>query len=123
MNTEKERLKRELLRRERLQQIQSKGVLDLIRERPEMYLGSLSLSALCHFLNGYEMSLQVHDIQEKPPVPRDFREWVAERLHFSESTKGYRTMILQRMPDEAMALKLFFELLDEYRARPSDVRI
>src|SRR5579885_3656084 len=103
MNTEKERLKRELLRRERLQQIQSKGLLDVIRERPQMYLGSLSLTALCHFLNGYEMSLHVHDIQEKPPVPRDFREWVADRLHFSESTKDYKTMILERMPDEAMA--------------------
>ncbi len=88
-----------------------------------MYLGSLSLSALCHFLNGYEMSLQVHDIQEKPPVPRDFREWVADRLQFSESTKSYKTMILERMPDEAMALQFFFELLDEYRARTSDPQI
>jgi hypothetical protein len=116
---ELERVKREILRRERLQQIESKGLLDVIRERPAMYLGELSLSALCHFLNGYEMSLWVHGVQEKPPLPRDFPNWVADRLHFSENRSGYKNMILERMPNEAMALSFFFELLDEYRARPS----
>lgn len=117
--TERERLKQEILRRERLQQIESKGLLDVIREKPAMYLGQPSLSALCHFLNGYEMSLWVHGIQEKRPLPRDFHDWVAHRLHFPESTRGYTSMILERFPDEAMALRFFFELLDEYRAQPS----
>jgi hypothetical protein len=42
---EREWLKKEISRRERLRQIESKGLLDVIRERPAMYLGELSLSA------------------------------------------------------------------------------
>ncbi len=117
---ERERLKQEILRRERLQQIEAKGLLNVIRERPAMYLGELSLSALTQFLNGYGICLFLHGIQEKAPLPRDFHDWVADRLHFSESTRGYTRMILERVPDEAMALRFFFELLDEYCARPSE---
>jgi hypothetical protein len=108
-----------MMNQERLNRVKSGGLLDVIRERPVMYLGELSLSALWHFLNGYEMSLLAHDIQEKRPLPRDFHDWVAYRLHFSGSTSGYKNMILKRVPDEAAALEYFFKLLDEYRNRPS----
>ena len=104
---------------ERAEIIRLGGLLDVIRERPAMYLGQHSLSALCYFLAGCETALWAHNIEEKRPLPRDFHDWVADRLHFSDSTSGWKNMILSRVPDEGAALEYFFKLLDEYRNRTS----
>jgi hypothetical protein len=101
---------------ERLQKIKGGGLLEVIRERPAMYLGHRSLSALSSYLHGYRMALSVYDIQCST-LPQDFHDWVAYRLHFYESTSGNRNMILKRVPEESAALDRFFELLDEHRNR------
>lgn len=69
---------------ERLQKIKGGGLLEVIRERPAMYLGQRSLSALSQYLQGYWMALSVHGIQCAFPLPQDFHDWVAYRLHFYE---------------------------------------
>src|ERR1700756_4226792 len=86
-----------------------------------MYLGTRSLSALSHFLAGYGFALHVHEIPSSHHLPGDFHEWVAYRLHFFESTSGYRNMILKRVPNESAALDRFFELLDEHHSRKPQV--
>jgi hypothetical protein len=101
---------------ERLQRIKGGGLLEVIRERPAMYLGQRSLSALSSYLQGYRMALSVYDIQS-PTLPPDVHDWVAYRLHFYESTSGYRNLILKRVPEESAALDRFFELLDEHKNR------
>ena len=101
---------------ERLQRIKGGGLLEVIRERPAMYLGQRSLSALSSYLQGYRMALSVYDIQS-PTLPPDVHDWVAYRLHFYESTSGYRNLILKRVPEESAALDRFFELLDERKNR------
>jgi hypothetical protein len=101
----------------RLQKIKDGGLLEVIREVPAMYLGERSLSALSHYLHGYCMALSVYDVQSASPLPQDFHDWVAYRLHFYESTSGYRNMILKRVPEESAALDRFFELLDEHKNR------
>ena len=105
----------------RLDKIKSGGLLDVIRERPALYMGEHSLSALWHFFNGYVTALRFYDIQTKPTLPPDFHDWVAYRLHFYESTSGYKNMILKHVPDERAALDRFFELLDEHRNRKPEV--
>jgi hypothetical protein len=102
---------------ERLQKIKGGGLLEVIRERPAMCLGQRSLSALSQYPQGYWMALSVHDIQSVFPLPQDFHDWVAYRLHFYESTSGYKNMILKRVPEESAALDRFFELLDEHKNR------
>src|SRR5262249_50612749 len=101
--------------------IKSEQLLELIRERPEVYLGERSLSALWHYLHGFFMALSIHldDPKAQYVLPPDFHEWVAYRLHFFESTSGYKKMILKRVPDESEALNVFFKLLDEHRFRRS----
>lgn len=89
----------------------------LIRERPALYIGARSLSALSSFLLGYEFGLRVHGIHTPHLLPPDFNDWVAYRLHFFESTNGYRKMIMKRVSDESLALDRFFELLDELHGR------
>jgi hypothetical protein len=102
-----------------LRAIKGGGLIDVIREKPPLYIGERSLSALYSFLQGYATGLRFYDIEAPHPLPSDFHEWVAYRLHFFESTSGYRNMILKRVPDESAALDRFFELLDEHRKRES----
>jgi hypothetical protein len=101
----------------RRNKIKDGGLLEVVRERPALYLGERSLSALWHYLQGYRMSLSVYDMRTAFPLPPDFHDWVAYRLHFYESTSGYKNMILKRVPEESAALDRFFELLDEHKNR------
>lgn len=101
----------------RRQRMRDGDLLGVIRENPAMYMGESTLTALYHFLGGFETAGYVHQIQLPNILPRDFQDWVAYRLHFLESTSGYRRMILQYFPDESAALDRFFVLLDEHRSR------
>jgi hypothetical protein len=96
------------------------GLLGVIRKRTAMYTGERSLSAVSHFLSGYRFAQGAGQALQFD-LPPDFHEWVAYRLHFQESTTGYRRMILDRFPEESVALDRFFELLDEHGARQESV--
>jgi hypothetical protein len=76
---------------DQLQKISDGQLLDVIRVRTAMYTGS-----------------RIHGIQEQHPLPGDFHDWVAYRLHFDYSTMGYKNMILERVPDESAAVDRFF---------------
>ena len=104
----------------RFQKIRDGELLDVIRIRTAMYTGERTLSAVYHFLAGFGFAQHVYQIST-PQLPPDFHDWVAYRLHFYESTTGYKRMILDRIPDEAAALDKFFELLDEHRSRRASV--
>jgi hypothetical protein len=107
----------------RTQRIRDGGLLDAIRTRTAMYTGERTLSAVSHFLSGYQFAQYVFQIpsSQQSRLPFDFHDWVAYRLHFLESTSGYRRMILKHAPDESAALDRFFELLDEHRNRQARV--
>jgi hypothetical protein len=106
---------------DRTQDIKAGRLLDLIREKPALYLGETSLTGLWYFLRGYRMAEGDHGIDDVIQMPTDFLDWVAYRLHFYDSTSGWLRMILDRVPDERGALKRFFELLDEHRERKAHV--
>jgi hypothetical protein len=97
------------------------NILEQIRQRPAMFIGGHSLTKLRAFLDGYFTAKRELRIEIASPLPNDFHEWVAYRLHFLESTLGYANMILKRTPDEAQALKRFFELFDEAQSRQAKV--
>lgn len=82
-----------------------------IRHRPGLYFGEKSLSGLYFFLTGFAMG------SGKFEVPDEFHNWTAYRCGFSESTAGWRNMILETVPDEERAFDRFFELLDQYNER------
>ncbi len=107
----------------RNQRIRDGGLLDVIRTRTAMYTGERTLSAVCHFLDGYNFAQRVNQVpsSQQSCLPFDFHDWVAYRLHFRESTSGYRKMILKHFPDEGAALDRFFELFDEHRSRQGKV--
>lgn len=101
---------------DRMRQIRDGKLIDVLRVRTAMYTGERTLSAAYFFLQGFSLARHVYQLpgDELPP---DFHDWVAYRLHFRESTSGYRKMILDRIIDESAALDRFFELLDEHRSR------
>jgi len=96
-----------------------RSLLNSIRKRPPMYLGTLSLTRFGAFVQGYRHALFCHSIKSDHSldIPREIHDWVAYRLHFYESTRSYVQMILERTGDEASALQRFFQLLDEYDKR------
>jgi hypothetical protein len=97
---------------DRTQDIKAGRLLELIREKPTLYLGETSLTGLWHFLRGYRMAEGDHGIDDVIQLPTDFLDWVAYRLHYYESTSGWRRMILGRVPNERAALMRFYELLE-----------
>lgn len=96
------------------------SILDTIRERPAMYLGEATITALWHFLIGWNMALdRVSGYAEKPrEVPNDSADWVGYRLHLDSNRGGFwKQAILSRVRDQQRALDRFFELRDEYLCR------
>ncbi len=91
----------------------------MFREKPGMYLGEGPwLTALFHFINGYNFAmLNEFSNKESRLLPYEFFDWVAYRLEFTDSVKGWKNMILERYPDEDEGFKVFFQLLDEYETR------
>lgn len=94
--------------------------IDAIHKRPGMYLGSKSLTALYHFLGGYQLACSLHRIKDDHlglRIPYDFHDWVAYRTHFRESTSGWCRMVVATSSSEEEAFDRFFELLKEHSER------
>jgi hypothetical protein len=87
-----------------------------IKERPGFYFDAESISAMYHFISGYMHACIMNNFQtaEFPPFG-DFHECVRQRTKFSESTSGWRHMLLSHNGnDEAKALDMFFVLFEEF---------
>jgi hypothetical protein len=92
-------------------------ILDKMRERPGMYLGSHSITRLEAFICGfYEGSND--EVPENPPFG-DFNDFVG-KFYGKYTTAGWKNLILaDHYGNEQEALDRFFVLLDEYRENPN----
>ncbi len=85
-----------------------------LRERPVMYLGTNTITALYNYLNGYGMSFWLNNIKndEDQNFIDNFDEFV-QSYYEVQTTAGWCNIILkQSNNDEQLALKKFFELFD-----------
>ncbi|WP_313998240.1 hypothetical protein [Xanthocytophaga flava] len=92
-------------------------LLDKIKSCPIMYLGKNSITALKQFLGGYSYALHSFGIDnpEMPPFVM-FHEWSAYRFKWSESTAGWKNIILEECEgDEARALDVFYQVLEDFK--------
>ena len=94
------------------------NMIDIIRKRPGAYLGSNSITALMHFIDGYqfaERELAVCRKGELFPLPFPYmHEYAGYRLK-SCYTVGWRDQILRFCNgDEEAAFWKFFEIYDEF---------
>jgi hypothetical protein len=89
-------------------------ILDKIRERPAMYMGEHSLSAMYHFINGFYMAHN-HETLEIPSFD-GFNDFVGE-YYGKSTTAGWKNLILaDHFGNEEEALRRFYEILDDFRA-------
>lgn len=93
--------------------------LDIVRRRPGMYLGANSVSKLFVFISGFRFALPYESpkLQSEGHLPFSyFNRYVAERYNCSE-VMGWANILLEVCNgSEEEGLKLFFEILDEFRA-------
>lgn len=100
------------------------NLIETIRVRPGIYLGSNSITALMHFINGYRFAeRETEDFSSQAPAPTlfpldfwYFHEFTKIKLGFSSSVPGWKNLILETCGgDEKKALETFFPMFDEFR--------
>lgn len=93
-------------------------LINLIREKPGMYIGDPKISTMSAFLNGYELTSMIHNIEGLNVFPPFwyFNEWAMRTYGWSQSTAGWANIILEENDrDEEKALLVFFDLIDEFK--------
>ncbi len=99
-------------------------MLDQIRMRPAMWLGSLNISTLRTYIEGYHhalIDLEVNKNKTKTALfPLDFwfmHEFSKIKTNSYESTSGLANLILKKCDgDQKAALERFYKYLDEFRS-------
>ena len=95
--------------------------LDLICERPALYIGTTSLSVLYGWVLGWNSASDKTPNDADLPS-REFNEFVKVQLSYYEATRGWRRMILDSCGgNEEAAFYKFVQLYKLYRARTADL--
>src|SRR5437660_12799947 len=90
-------------------------LLQKMRIRPAMYLGSESVIKLAAFLRGYSYALDKHGARDASRFLQEFRDWVAQRFSVTIS-QSWENIISFQSVNESEAMQLFWKLLDAYLA-------
>jgi recombinational DNA repair protein (RecF pathway) len=101
------------------------GIYDLlenIKKRPKMYIGSLSITKLHMLLMGYsigKMEENLNKIGEESKL-QEFQQWIQDKYNVLAS-KSWATIILENSTNEEDAFNKFFELFNEFRNQVSKI--
>ncbi len=88
-----------------------KRLIFRIKTRPELYIGSRSLSLLQAYLYGWLNRDEASVVDGN--LIGEFQGWIAEKYRIS-STQSWAQIILFYSVDERDALEKFFRLFDEF---------
>lgn len=97
-------------------------IMDGIRERPVLFMGSKSITLLRSFLDGAVYASHILGIEDGyndfSPIPfRFFNDYVAQFYNYVESTAGWTNMILNKNNgEEESSFDMFYTLLDNFRS-------
>jgi len=91
------------------------SLLNEMRGRLGMFLGSTSLTKFASFLRGYEHALRSRGLDTSDHFLAEFRDWIQQR--FGDRSRSWEDVILSQSKDEQAAVQTFWELLDEYVQR------
>ena len=99
--------------------------LDHLFKHPSLICGGVSLDAILTFLSGYEFAIDRHELSvDSDPflLPwGQLKDWVAYRLHFSNSTAGIEEMITSKTSSDRAAIDMFQQLLHAFHSRKPTV--
>ncbi|KJD39619.1 hypothetical protein [Paenibacillus polymyxa] len=95
------------------------SVMNLIKEKPGMYLGKKSFTMLYGFITGFSYAEEDNKLEDHStlfPLPFwFFHEFVKVKLGYYESTSGWYNMIFEKNNyDEDFSVDVFFQLYDEF---------
>ncbi|WP_165250444.1 hypothetical protein [Paludisphaera soli] len=96
-------------------------LLEEIRRKPGMFLGSMAITRLCHFLDGIEFAEEIHKLPAEArwirPWRDDFEEWVAANYNASRWTlSSFSLAYLSARFSEEEGFRLWYRWYDEYQA-------
>ena len=90
-------------------------LLQMIRKRPGMYLGSCGVTRLRFFLEGYafaRLDLGLTETKEEKEF-KEFSKWVQKRFNIKSNLEWNKIIILH-YEDERDAFQVFFTLLAKF---------
>jgi hypothetical protein len=94
-------------------------LLKKIEQKPGLYIGTASVTALRQFLVGYKFARQEMGImptEEELDFYQEFQPWL--QVHFSiQTANSWDTIILFKCADGKAAFASFFRLLEQFRNR------
>lgn len=93
-------------------------IVELMRERPALYLGGKLIVKFKAFLDGYyccmsSTSKESEDYKDDMLFWSEFQIWI-ENKYGLNTTHSWASIINILAPDEASALELFFKLADKF---------
>ena len=92
-------------------------ILQKVKSKPNVYLGSPSIICLQAFLSGYNVAqYQLGESLNTPNCFDGFQEWIQERFKI-DSSQSWAKIILFYSAEERDALERFFQLFDEFVKR------
>ena len=94
-------------------------LLEKIRQRSGLYIGTASITALRHFLVGYRFARQEMGIlptEAELDFYQEFQPWLQNRFHI-QTINSWDQILLFKFVEEKTAFTNFFLLLEEFRHR------
>lgn len=95
------------------------NLLEKIKTKPSLYLGTASITNLRMFILGYRFSrseLGVANTEAESDFYKNFQPWLQNRLSI-HTVNAWDKIILLTCIDEKAAFDYFFQLLDEFIQR------
>ncbi|MUG97261.1 hypothetical protein F7734_34995 [Scytonema sp. UIC 10036] len=95
------------------------NLLETIKTKPGLYLGTASISNLRMFIQGYRFArkeLSITNTEVESDFYKNFQPWLQNRLSI-RTVNGWDKIILLTCIDEKAAFDYFFQLLDEFLQR------
>jgi hypothetical protein len=94
-------------------------LLEKIEQKPGLYIGTASVTALRHFLVGYKFARQEMGIlptNEELDFYQNFQPWLQIHWHI-RTANSWDKILLFKYIDEKTAFTYFFQLLAEFSQR------
>jgi hypothetical protein len=101
---------------------QNSGILEVLRKieaKPGMYLGKPSIDHLFMFLVGYKTArreLGQELTAQEEDFCGEFQPWLQQKYRL-QTVASWSQIISSHTADDAEALQMFFQLLDEFLSR------
>lgn len=98
-----------------------KKLIEIMEQRPSMYIGELKLESLYFFISGFLFNnIATHNADETDMMfKREFHEWVRKWIERNKNIvfdedRNYLFYIQQVCQNQEQSVKLFFQLAREF---------